>query len=653
MERLLKDAEALTGVQYDISNLGDVYNAIHAIQEELGITGTTAKEAEKTITGSANMMKAAWENVLVTIAGGGNWDVAINNLVYSIEKYFENIVPVVERSLIGIGTLIERVAPTLVQNVASALIQSIPSLLNAVYRMIIGLAKGIKQGIIALFSGKTGTTQAIINSGSSMGNVFDKVTDSTEESADNIYDISDALDKAEKEAKKSLAAFDDLQILTSQKEEQPEFEFSLPEDSVVDSSQTQQQTAPSLLSPVLDTIKADILAFLPFIEIGLVVVGLLLIAFGQIGWGIGFIIAGAYLYTVRERSGEKGFDFSIIQQDLNAILPYIDDALVAIGLLLMFLGQIPIGIGFIIAGAIVYGAQEVSTSDYSGEDIITKLAIIGEAVSVALVTIGIILLFFGNFPLGLGFIVTGAALLKVSEEKLNEAGIHTKIQKFFEDYKEYIQTAAWAMVALGFVLLLFGQFGLGLALIIGGLAINGVTEVALNGDALVEKAKKVAEDIKGVFQESVTYIKGLLGSIGVGGFTLGEDFQGYETIEQFQKTTEMANFFSNLWGLKFLRTPSAQELYPTLPNLPQLPDAATGTLLPNNGIRTSYGGAPDQNSPIVSDVVDLISEVVSKMNTGNNATEVVLEVDGREFGRAVVEQGGMESRRIGTRLVMK
>ena len=95
MERLLKDAQALTGVKYDINNLADVYSAIHAIQEELGITGTTAKEAEKTIQGSANMMKAAWQNVLSAIAGGGDLDTAINNLVYSIQKYFENIVPVV------------------------------------------------------------------------------------------------------------------------------------------------------------------------------------------------------------------------------------------------------------------------------------------------------------------------------------------------------------------------------------------------------------------------------------------------------------------------------------------------------------------------------------------------------------------------------
>ena len=153
MERLLKDAEAFSGVKYDINNLGDVYSAIHAIQDKLKITGATAAEAEKTITGSANMTKAAWKNVLTAIAGGGDLDKAINNLVYSVSKYFDNIVPVVQRSLVGMGQLIEKIAPQLVQTVASALIAAIPSLLSAIYQMVIGLAKGIYQGIIALFNG--------------------------------------------------------------------------------------------------------------------------------------------------------------------------------------------------------------------------------------------------------------------------------------------------------------------------------------------------------------------------------------------------------------------------------------------------------------------------------------------------------------------
>ena len=209
MERLLRDAQALTGVKYDINNLSDVYSAIHVIQQELGITGTTAKEAEKTITGSANMMKAAWQNVLSAIAGGGDLDRAINNLVYSIQKYFENIVPVVERSLVGIGQLIEKVGPLLVQNVASALIKAIPSLINAIYQMIIGLAKGIWQGIQALFVGGSQTIEAQLTT------TVTGAAGATEDASSAMKDLGNETEKAGKKAKKSLAAFDDLSIITS------------------------------------------------------------------------------------------------------------------------------------------------------------------------------------------------------------------------------------------------------------------------------------------------------------------------------------------------------------------------------------------------------------------------------------------------------
>ena len=207
MERLLKDAEKLTGVKYDISNLADVYSAIHAIQEELGVAGATAKEAEKTITGAANMTKAAWKNVLSAISGGGDLDKAINNLVYSISKYFENIVPVVERSLAGIGRLIEKVAPQLVQTVATALIKALPSLLNAVYQMIIGLAKGIYQGIVALFTGSemNGELTAQLND----------IASSADAAADAEHNLAKGIEAAEKAAEKSLAGFDELNKLSA------------------------------------------------------------------------------------------------------------------------------------------------------------------------------------------------------------------------------------------------------------------------------------------------------------------------------------------------------------------------------------------------------------------------------------------------------
>ena len=94
MERLLADAEKLTGVHYDISNLGDVYSAIHAVQEEMGITGTSAKEAATTIQGSVAMMKAAWQNWLTGLMDN---DADINqltqDLIDSVTQVIDNIAP--------------------------------------------------------------------------------------------------------------------------------------------------------------------------------------------------------------------------------------------------------------------------------------------------------------------------------------------------------------------------------------------------------------------------------------------------------------------------------------------------------------------------------------------------------------------------------
>ena len=64
MQRLLKDAEAISGIKYDISSYADIVDAINVIQTEMGITGTTAKEASSTISGSISSMKSAWKNLM-------------------------------------------------------------------------------------------------------------------------------------------------------------------------------------------------------------------------------------------------------------------------------------------------------------------------------------------------------------------------------------------------------------------------------------------------------------------------------------------------------------------------------------------------------------------------------------------------------------
>lgn len=108
MERLLADAEAFSGVHYDISNLNDVYSAIHVIQEEMNITGTTSKEAMGTIEGSVNAAKAAYQNFLIGLGDeNADMDKLVSNLFTSVGAAIKNIAP-------RLGTIVKSLITTLI-----------------------------------------------------------------------------------------------------------------------------------------------------------------------------------------------------------------------------------------------------------------------------------------------------------------------------------------------------------------------------------------------------------------------------------------------------------------------------------------------------------------------------------------------------------
>lgn len=119
MERLLADAQKLTGVKYNINNLSDVYEAIHVIQQELGITGTTAEEAEKTLIGSFNAMKAAAQNLMGEFVLGGELqsiETSMKTLVKATSTFLiDNLIPALGNIIAGlpsaIGTLLAEAVP--------------------------------------------------------------------------------------------------------------------------------------------------------------------------------------------------------------------------------------------------------------------------------------------------------------------------------------------------------------------------------------------------------------------------------------------------------------------------------------------------------------------------------------------------------------
>lgn len=149
MERLLQDAEKLTGVHYDINNLSDVYNAIHEIQENLGITGTTGEEAMKTIDGAMKMTKASWENLLTGLADP---DQAVGPLISeftsSLGILAKNVTPKIKEVFNALPNALIQITPQLMNTI----IDLAPSLILAAINLVAGLIGALPGVISPIFS---------------------------------------------------------------------------------------------------------------------------------------------------------------------------------------------------------------------------------------------------------------------------------------------------------------------------------------------------------------------------------------------------------------------------------------------------------------------------------------------------------------------
>lgn len=165
MERLLADAQKISGVEYNLDNLGDVYAAIHVIQEDLGLTGVAAAEASETFTGSLGAMKAAGENLLANIALGEDIAPALNALSQTVQSFlFNNLFPMVGNILeavpdliSGLGSMVIGALNTIstnsdelvqtgisiVTSLVSAIVEAAPYLVEAAFNLATSLGRAL------------------------------------------------------------------------------------------------------------------------------------------------------------------------------------------------------------------------------------------------------------------------------------------------------------------------------------------------------------------------------------------------------------------------------------------------------------------------------------------------------------------------------
>jgi phage-related protein len=148
MQRLLDDAEKLSGIEYDISSFADITEAIHVMQTEMGIAGATAEEASGTISGSLASAKSAWSNLITGIGTeGANLDGLIDNFVNSAATAGENLMPRISKVLDGLSKLINKLLPKIMEEIPKLINSTLPTLINSGVAIITALGTGLINNI--------------------------------------------------------------------------------------------------------------------------------------------------------------------------------------------------------------------------------------------------------------------------------------------------------------------------------------------------------------------------------------------------------------------------------------------------------------------------------------------------------------------------
>lgn len=543
--------------------------------------------------------------------------------------------------------------------------------------------------------------------------------ENTGKTAENIEEQTKNQKELNKELKKSLAGFDDIQILSSQTAE---------DTSNISGGGVQGIGADfGGITPVapdgsayVEEANATLMGIMGIVSLALVAVGLILLFTGNVGWGIGFIIAGAATLTVTMASASE-FGYDGIIQMLTTIMGIAGGALLALGIILLWIGGVvgtPIAIGMIIAGGALIVSSVAAKAAFSPDDVGGWLALITGIAAGALLALGVILCMVGTIPLGVGMIIAGAVLL-VSAVALNSDAVVEAIRGPIGIITAIV---SGALLVLGIILTCSGILPLGIGLIAAG-AIGLATVAAINWNAIVEALQGTIGTITAIASGALLVLGIILVCTGVG-MPLGIGLilagaaglatvvavnwssvvdwvkNAWNAVKNFWNAN-IAPVFTAKWWLDLGKTcingliagfeggingiisafesminwivDGLNKISFDIPdwlgggsfgiNLPRaylgrvkIPRLAQGAVIPPNREFLAVLGDQKQGTNIeapLQTIVDAFNIALAQNgNVGGGNTEVVLEIDGREFGRAVVEQGNRENRRIGTRLVI-
>lgn len=477
-----------------------------------------------------------------------------------------------------------------------------------------------------------------------MAGLSGKTVENSGQTSSNIKQQTKEQEKLNKALKKGLASFDEINTLTEQSAENTADAGTGTQISSIGGVGANYDNS------FVDKIDADLAAIMGYVGFALAAIGIIMICFGNIGWGIGFLIAGAAIFSVSQAALSEGAEAEKVKNIMNGIIAGISLLALVIGIILVATGVgLPLGIGLIIAGAaglvaevaLNWNAITTAISDFFKNN---AGLIVG--VSLALLVIGIILLITGvGIPIGIGLVVAGVAGL-VTEVALNWDTIKNKTVEVFNAIIDWVKT--WGLLVLGIILILGGGvlgIGLGLALLIkGGQNLTEAQDPLWT--TIVDKVKEVWNAVKQFWK---TYIAPIftakwwadLGKKAINGL-LGVIESGLNWI--IKKINEFIGGISGIVGAvgKVIGQDWSIGKIPKV----KIPRLAQGAVIPPNREFMAILGDNKRENEIVSPVSTMkqaVAEVLAQANIGggfNGRIEVPVIIDGREVARAVREAEG-------------
>lgn len=551
-------------------------------------------------------------------------------------------------------------------------------------------------------------------SGQILENV-DLQEENTDKTAENIKEQTENQKELNKELKKATASFDDIEILSANAADNASGGLDSGLQGIGGGF---GGTAPDG-SAYVEEINKTLTSIMAVVAVSMIAIGLILLFTGNIAWGIGTIIFGVALEGVTmAASSQTDFGQDVIQAILT-IQAVASGALLAIGIILCFLiGPSPVTIGLIVAGGALLVGTVGALIGLNPSDIKTWLSIITGIAGGAMLALGIILCMVGSITVGVGLIIAGVSSLGFAVA-LNFDAVVEAIQG---PLGVIMAIAGSAFLVIGIILVCTGVgMPLGIALIAAGAAAI-ITPIALNWNSIWDA-------ITGAFNAVIDWIKkyGLL-VLGIllcltGGLPFGFALilkWAKDNAEEIPLSNKILEFVEVVWGsvkafwYRYIAPVFTAKFWLDLAkkcgnglingfelaingiigmfekminwivdglnkisfdipdwlgggrfgiNLPRanlgrvsIPRLAQGAVIPPNREFLAVLGDQKQGTNIeapLQTIVDAFNIALQgNANYAGGKTEVVLEIDGRELGRAVVEQGDRENRRIGTRLVI-